>query len=143
RDKYLAETRQIEKELETSDFDVANLDELIEDALEISSRLHERWKLAGYNNKEQLQYLLLPDRIHYDRKNSKFRTPNVNSFFAAIASISEEIAAKQKGGNNIEIISPAWVSRTGFEPVTSSLSRKRSEPTELTALFEIWDLSIE
>ena len=58
------------------------------------------WASSNAKAKENLQKLLFPDGVYYDKQNGKFRTEKVNLVFreiAALTGISEDNKNKQGG----------------------------------------------
>ncbi len=79
------------------------------------------WEKASFHAKMEIQNIIFPEGILYDRENSSYRTPKVNSAIQLIASIARGLeegikrkAALLGGLSNV-------VGDTGFEPVTPCL----------------------
>ena len=119
--KYQEERTQILKEIENCGVNSSNLQECIDFAIELSSNLLNIWKLADVTQKQQLQYLVFPEGVLYNKENDTFRTARVNSYFSLIPSLSEYYHKKEKAIDvTVEQISP-WVELGGFEPPASTL----------------------
>jgi site-specific DNA recombinase len=95
---------------------ISNLKELIQSTVEISSKLTMVWSFGEIKVKENLQKLVFPEGIVFDRKLEAFRTPKVNSIFQAIADLKSSSSENEKGTNHScdDLSLPA--EREGFEP---------------------------
>ena len=78
---------------------MSNLEECIDLALDFCSKLATAWDLSDYKGKQDLQFLMFPEGIWYDRKSEGCRTGKVNSFFSWIAS-QEGLSGGNKNGND-------------------------------------------
>ena len=116
--KYRAEKLEIEKELAKFSDETSNLNIFVKDSLEIANNVQEIWKLGDYHLKEQLQYLIFPNGILYDREINGFRTQNVNSIFRAIACVSEKNNTDKIEDNGASATLSTLVGVAGFEPAT-------------------------
>ncbi len=79
------------------DFTSSNLSECIKTSLQISSNLSSTWALGNLKVKENLQKLVFPDGILYDKQNDGFRTEKVNSVFSLIADLAMDAEQNKKG----------------------------------------------
>ena len=84
----------------------------------MSSTLHEIWISGDLDQKRQIQQLVFPSGIGYDKQNDRVQTKRVNSIFSAIPLLTKDLD-KIKSGEpiNFEQFS-ARVTSTGFKPVT-------------------------
>ncbi|WP_118952537.1 hypothetical protein [Taibaiella helva] len=96
--KFKAEQRELEAAIAKAGKRVSNLDQCIQNAIELSSKLATVWDLSDYKGKHELQFLLFPDGIYYNRKTEECRTPKVNEVFSYIADLAM-VKAKNKTGN--------------------------------------------
>lgn len=112
--KFAEEKREIEKELSKIGRNVSNLEEYIETALRVSSKLATAWDSADYNDKQSLQYLAFPEGIYYNRKNDECRTPKVNEAFRYFAGVAMVSGEKEKRELQFELHVPSSVACTGF-----------------------------
>ena len=119
--KFVDEKKEIEKERAKFGNRVSNLDLYIDAAFRATSKLAPEWASADYSDRQELQYLVFPEGIYYNRKKDECRTPKVNQafrYFAALARVSGE---KEKGNCNKILQFPSLVARTGIEPMTFGL----------------------
>ncbi|MCW3122470.1 MAG: resolvase domain protein [Flavipsychrobacter sp.] len=119
--KFLDERKQIEKERAKYGNKVSNLDIYIDTAFRASSKLAPEWGSADYNDKQELQYLLFPEGVYYNRKKDECRTPKVNEAFRYFVRVSRVLGENNKGNCNENLQFPSLVARTGIEPVTFGL----------------------
>ncbi len=82
------EQKEVEVQIGKSAKSISNPSEAIAKALKLSSEVATVWSSGEIGFKEKLQKLIFPKGIVYDRKIGAFRTPEVNSVFALIASLS-------------------------------------------------------
>ncbi len=129
---YLAENA---KNLETTSLTSSNLQKVIENSKEMTKNISSTWEEMGFGEKVRLQSFVFPDGILYDKENDRVRTTSVNSIFEVSRYLSENYGYKKSGTLSKKELDSTIVGYTGFEPVTSALSRQRSEPTELITLF--------
>lgn len=76
------------------------------------------WTSGDFHEKRQLQKLIFPEGILYDKKNDTVQTPGVNSLFLSIPLLAK-ISAKNKNGSlKKESLETPWVTPSGFKPET-------------------------
>lgn len=77
--------------------------------------------MGDYADKQQLQNLIFPEGMYYNRKNDQCRTPRINSVFAYMTALTQ-FSGKEKTDNKTLISNVAGcVAKSGFEPETSGL----------------------
>ena len=116
--KFNTEKEQIVKNLEQVIFTSSNHDELLSKALNFSLKLPTTWALANVNEKENLQKLIFPDGVTYNRKNGTFRTEKINEVFRCIANLNCITAGNEKGQIGNETNLSGCVGWTRFELAT-------------------------
>ena len=131
--KFRAEQRELEAELEKTGYRVSNLEQCVQNAINLSSKLATVWDLSDYKGKQELQFLLFPDGIYYNRKTEGCRTPKVNEVFSYISSLQRALGQKESGNPNHRLDVPAWVDPLGVEPRSKHMPDKLS-----TCLFRHW-----
>ena len=89
--KFKAEKAEIEKQLVTTTTKVSNLDKCTEKAITLSSKLATVWHFGDFKDKQNLQNLLFPDGIAYNRKNDECRTIRVNEIFGYVADQTRDL----------------------------------------------------
>lgn len=115
--KHLGERRSIADELAKMGNEVSNLDKCVDEIINCASNLATTWDLAAYTEKQQLQFLLFPEGMFYNRKNDQCRTLRLNEVFLDIAQQAGQLP-ENKNGDNTFVLSPSLlVPRTGVEPV--------------------------
>ena len=83
--KFKNERQEIERQLGRLGDKVSKIEECIDTALEFSSKLATAWDHSDLKTKQQIQFLVFPDGISYNRKNDLCRTNRVNEFFSCVA----------------------------------------------------------
>ena len=66
---------------------------------------------------------MFPEGILYDKENDRVRTTSVNSIFEVSRYLSEKYGHKKSGTLSKKELDSTIVGNTGFEPVTSTMSR--------------------
>jgi site-specific DNA recombinase len=116
--KYKMEQQQLLLDLAKLPQKSSNNGGMIKKAIDLAMKLPEIWGNSVVKTKEQLQRLVFPEGLLYDRENNRVRTLKVNSIFSLIAQLSKESFKNAKGTNHlINDLSPLAV-RTGLEPAT-------------------------
>ena len=100
--KYKKEQHDIQEELDNLTISSSNLEKCIDRTLDISSNLSEMWVSGDFTTKLNLQEMVFPDGILYNRKNDLVRTCRTNTLFAPIPLLSKALA-ENKSGQPIKI----------------------------------------
>jgi DNA invertase Pin-like site-specific DNA recombinase len=116
KDKYSRQIREMKAELEKNSFDTSNLDLAVKKILAIAENVSQQWVLAEYDEKQKLQYLIFPEGIVYNKEKDSVRTQRVNSLFAEIPLLTQDLEEKKKGNPKKNCPQSNSVPRTGFEP---------------------------
>ncbi len=118
--KYSDELNQLTQEIKTNANSSSNLEKAIEKGLKIAENISQLWVSSDYYEKQQLQYLLFPDGLLYDKKNDTVRTNRINTLFREIA-LNKRVSVKTKKDNSYKnCLFGSNVGMTGFEPATPS-----------------------
>ena len=96
-EKYSQEKNEIEQSLMALANKSSNLVKCVELALEYATQLPSKWVSGDYHTKQQLQSLLFPKGMSYDKKNDKVRTNEINFVFLYIAYFQQIILKKKRG----------------------------------------------
>ena len=97
--KYQKEKANIGNEIEKHSGSISNFEKYIENALNLSLKLPQIWSCSTIAVRENLQKLLFPEGIYYNKQNLSFRTGKVNSIFDAIAALAGNTGEIKKGTN--------------------------------------------
>jgi site-specific DNA recombinase len=119
-DRYAEEKAELSKQLEKASQKVSNLEGCISKAVDFASNMPSRWREADYLTKQQLQYLIFPEGISYNRVTDKCRTSRINSLFAYLAYFQQVIANKKRDASDITLDCISFaplVARRGIEPL--------------------------
>jgi site-specific DNA recombinase len=119
--KLKAGKQSMELELTKLKTRVSNLEECIENAIRLCSNLSTVWDLSDYKGKHELQFLMFPEGIYYNRKTEGCRTSIVNPVIAHMSSLASVSNAHEKRDNQNILIVPCSVARSGIEPETFGL----------------------
>jgi len=96
----------------------SNLEKAIKKALSIAENLSAAWVSADYDQKQNLQYLIFPDGILYDKENHRVLTTKTNSLFAQIPLLAGVSEHKKRDDLTENHLFGSQVGMTGFEPAT-------------------------
>lgn len=119
--KFRKEKLDISTEMDKLNFENSNLEKRLEKYCQILLNLPKLWDYNGYKGKLELQELIFPKGIVYNRETNDYRTPEINEVAFAMAEITKGIAKKDKGDlGNFNLKSPS-VAGTGLEPMTFGL----------------------
>ncbi len=114
--KLEKEIEGIEEKSQNKAFNLSNHEKAIELALNYTCNLQNIWLLGDIEAKRAIQNLVFPEGITYDFKNQTYRTPRVNSYFSAIASISNDLKSKKQRASSNKSNLPCSVPGVGLEP---------------------------
>ena len=118
--KYSDELNQLTQEIKTNANSSSNLEKAIEKGLKIAENISQLWVSSDYYEKQQLQYLLFPDGLLYDKKNDTVRTNRNNTLFHEIAVNTRGLDKRKKDNPQLNCLFGSNVGMTGFEPATPS-----------------------
>ena len=96
--KYGDELNQLKKETKTYAEMSSNLEKAVEKGLNIAENISQLWISSDYYEKQQLQYLVFPEGMLYDKKNDTVRTNRINTLFREIA-IQSKVLDETKNDN--------------------------------------------
>ncbi len=114
--KFKAEKAEIEKQLATTTIKVSNLEKCTEKVVTLSSKLATVWHCGDFKDRQNLQNLLFPDGMTYNRKNDECRTPRVNEVFGYVADQTRDLAEGRRGYTPSFSNYSAWVMVSPAEP---------------------------
>jgi site-specific DNA recombinase len=97
RAKYLEERAEIEGNLMKLSGQLSNLEKVVDATLKFCVELPKKWLFADYHTKQQLQQLVFPSGITYDKKNNNCRTSRINSVFLYLAYFQQVVGKKKSG----------------------------------------------
>ncbi len=119
--KYNKEKAELEQKTTESSFELSNYKEYVNYVLQLSSKLPTSWLSANYETKVQIQNLVFPEGVRFNKEKNDYRTFRVNSFFSAIPTLSIVLGQKRSGLSNEKLEKSALVAGTGLEPMTFGL----------------------
>lgn len=95
--KYRKERLDVCTEMDALTFENSNLEKRVEKYLEILMNPSKIWASNGYLGKLDLQELLFPKGIVYDREKEQYRTTEVNEVAFVMRQLSREAEVNEKG----------------------------------------------
>ena len=81
----------------TLNFENSNLEKRVEKYCQVLRNLPQLWASNGYKGKLELQELMFPKGIVYDREISNYRTIEINEVAFAMTEIARDIEGNEKG----------------------------------------------
>ena len=114
--RYNKEREEVTEKIGQLGFSISNPIAVFEKAINISLELNTTWTSSNIKQKENLQKLLFPAGIVYDRQNGAFRTERVNEVFQLIADLQVVSDIKEKGQTAVTDRLSLSAEREGFEP---------------------------
>ena len=95
-EKYRSEKAIIEENLQKCDVDLSNLEKQVDSYLEFCENLPFMWQEASYKLKTEIQNMVFPEGILYDREIDDYRAPKINSVILAMSQISMGLEGVEK-----------------------------------------------
>lgn len=115
--KFRKEKLEIRSEMDTLSDENSNLVKRVEKYCQILQNLPLLWSSNKYKGKLELQELLFPRGIAYDKETSSYRTLEINEVAFVMIDIARDIAKKDKGDFGLYNQKSPSVPGTGVEPV--------------------------
>ena len=109
----------------------SNHEDLLSKAVNFSVKLPTTWASANVNEKENIQKLIFPDVVTYNRKNGTFRTEKINEVFRCIATLNCITTENKKGQTGNETNLSSCVGMARFELATSWSQTRRDNRATL------------
>ena len=117
-EKFKEEKAGLERKLASSRFDSSNLENIIDRGLKIAQNASKLWHDRDYDDKQDLQKLIYPEGIIYNKKKDIVRTPRINSFFEPIPRLVSFLEGNEKSHPFKDGLNSRLVVPTGIEPVS-------------------------
>ncbi len=112
------EKNEILKDSNNPEIKLSNLNKLIDFSTKISSNLLKTWDKQDYDKRVEIQNILFPVGIRYNRKKQLYRTDRINTLFSSNTLFSESYKGDKKSGNLILNEKSASVPPTRLELVS-------------------------
>lgn len=112
------ELKEIEEQLNANQYDLSNPEKIAGQAVEILSNLVDLWDSNELQGQLELQNLMFPKGISYDRKIDDYRTIETNFIAELTHSFSVRLKEKKSGQTNKKIDLSALVALAGIEPAS-------------------------
>ncbi|MBI2271607.1 MAG: recombinase family protein [Bacteroidetes bacterium] len=120
-EKFKAEIRVLEESIEKSVLRLSNPGKVINFIVNLSSNFPTTWDLGDYTQKQNVQKLLFPNGLRYNKEKDEYLTPRWSSPIAVTSCISNALKGKKNGiPDDLSEIS-RLVAGAGFEPTTFGL----------------------
>ena len=94
--KYRTEKMDLSTEIDSLSFENSNLEKCVEKYAQLLTKLPILWASNSYKGKLELQELLFPEGIVYDREISNYRTPKINEAIFAMAQLAKLTTKNEK-----------------------------------------------
>lgn len=120
-EKYRIEKSVIEENIAKCTVDLSNLENEIDLYLLICGCLPAIWQEASYQRKLEIQEMVFPEGIMYDREIDHYRTTKINSVVLAISQLSRDLEGVEKGKTACVSGFSNVVGPLGIEPSTHRL----------------------
>ena len=105
----------------TGSFSCSNFSEYASTTLQIASSLGSEWEKMNFKVCQEIQDLVFPEGVLWDKENRVPRTENMNPFFAQIGLVARSARGMDiKNKDSAEALS-CLVAGGGLEPPTSGL----------------------
>jgi len=95
---------------------ISNPSDLLSKVAHFCGKLNTTWASGSVEFKQDLQKLIFPEGILYDKKNKVFRTEKINEVFRTIASLKTGLEGNEKGTELLFKSLSLAAERRGFEP---------------------------
>ncbi|MEO6303249.1 MAG: recombinase family protein [Bacteroidia bacterium] len=115
--KFIKERMEVKQKIGEFDFKNSNLVKRIEKYMQLLLNPAQLWASNGYKGKLELQEIMFPQGIYYEREKGRFRTNEINEVLNVITSLSDKILGKKKGDFGLYNQKSPSVPGTGLEPV--------------------------
>ena len=115
-EKIKSEIAELSSVYDTTSISGSNLEDAVNKCLTIAQNLSQSWVSADYETKQQLQKLVFPEGILYNKQKGAVRTPRVNSLFEAIPLLAGVSTGNKKADSVKNRLQSNKVPKTGFEP---------------------------
>lgn len=122
RGQFDLEVSKMRSEMEESRFNLSNLENAAEKAVNYALNLPEIWISGNLEEKRKLQSLIHPEGIFYNHEKHVYRTKRLNTAFHAIALLQRDSEQNKNGTNSKSLNLSRLVPKEGIEP---SLFRTR------------------
>lgn len=120
-EELLTRKATLDRELETVETELSNLDEYVSTAVEMSCKLGDMWRKFDFALCQKIQKMVFPEGVLFDKAIDDYRTSTENEVFGIFRKISADYMdlRKQKADNSVEL--SALVAGGGLEPPTFGL----------------------
>ena len=112
---------EINKELNSGNGKISNLEKMISQSLQKFTKLTTVWASSDIEGKRILHKSLFPDRIFYNSQNHQYLTRKMNRYVELVSSISNSCKENKKGSSQNFLENSHSVARSGVEPETFGL----------------------
>ena len=117
KDQFDKELVQINEEISSSQFNLSNLEKLINKALDYALNLPELWISGDLEEKRRIQKMVFPEGIRYNHEKHCYRTSRVNTIFSLMPLIVMDTAKKENGTSSNNKNLSRLVLEMGLEPI--------------------------
>tara|TARA_B100000508_G_scaffold141096_1_gene146815 strand:+ start:32786 stop:34381 length:1596 start_codon:yes stop_codon:yes gene_type:complete len=118
KNNYKSKINELSLEMDQVNKSLSNSQKAMKNAVSLVSKLSKIWENGDFQTKVQLQRLLFPDGISYDREKDDYRTTRVNLLFRCIPIIMQDREGQKNGEATKNRDIPTLVVPPGLEPGT-------------------------
>ena len=128
KDVYELSKKNLDKDIDQLNAEISHLEKnssnqvsTVNRAILTACKLEDLWKNGSYKNRQNLQYLVFPDGLIWDKETGKPRTIRENEALRLIRLLSGpyKMGEKKKTGKPCDL--SGLVAEAGLEPATSGL----------------------
>ncbi len=121
KEDYTNEIILLKSKIDKCSSKLSNLSSYIDNSIEICNNVDLCWKNGTYNVKKDVQKLVFPEGVIYDKENESYLTTRTNTFFELTRSISSSLEKNKKGQTSNMLNLSSIVAGAGLEPATFGL----------------------
>lgn len=119
--KFQSEKQTIRKEMDSCHLDLSNLEKQIKSYIQLCMNLPSLWISGSYKDKTEIQNLVFPEGILYDRRKNNYRTTRINSVVSCITIVAKGLKGGKKRKTALKGGLSNLVGPLGIEPSTHRL----------------------
>ena len=112
KEDHIKEITLLETKMGKCSSKLSNLTSYIDNSIEICNNIDLCWKNGTYKVKKDVQKLVFPEGVMYDKENESYLTTRRNAFFELTRSISESFSENKKGQTSNVLNLSSIVDRT-------------------------------
>ena len=120
-EQFKRERLEVNTEIENLDFEKSNLEKRIEKYCQLLTNAAQMWESSPYHAKMEMQKLIFPNGLLYNRQNNTYLTDQISTVVKEISTVARGLRVIKKGENDFLYHYSPSVAGDGFEPTTFGL----------------------